>query len=510
MNTTPSLKSANQLFLVVILLMVTLGTLIQAWSTTIGLLITEIFLILAPALLFLRIQRLPLAETIRWRWPGAAPAAFSLLAGLSIGVLAQWYGSFLVQWFGYRLGVTPDFYPTNLGQALILLTGMVVLAPLCEEILFRGVIQRAYEPYGTGRAILWVGLLFALFHLSFLRLFAILPIALVLGWVAWRTHSIASSILVHFAYNLPSTLLIILSSLRPDISQEWTAALPVALLALVAGLLALWRLHHITPAPFPQPEPAPRGSLVARLLPLAAAIVVYLFFAGSELFVNRYPQYLVTRTFTLQPGRWTQEKHLAYELRDRRDQPAGQAACTQRPVSQGFQLECQVHQEAYDVQVGFSRYISAGYDYHFSSLWGSEALALLEAEGDWRNPAGDAYRYQLNGQTLHVEPAGGQPEELALPQGTMLANEWPWKINGLAFTIGLIEQVELAKPQPEPALQEEILIVTGAEPLATPGGNYLAWRVEVGQQSAWYDVNEPHTLLRYDDGQVTYVLTGIQ
>ncbi len=92
----------------------------------------------------------------------------------------------------------------------------------------------------------------------------------------------------------------------------------------------------------------------------------------------------------------------------------------------------------------------------------------------------------------------------------MLANEWPWKINGLAFTIGLIEQVELAKPQPEPALQEEILIVTGAEPLATPGGNYLAWRVEVGQQSAWYDVNEPHTLLRYDDGQVTYVLTSIQ
>jgi hypothetical protein len=54
------------------------------------------------------------------------------------------------------------------------------------------------------------------------------------------------------------------------------------------------------------------------------------------------------------------------------------------------------------------------------------------------------------------------------------------------------------------------VVVQGGEPIATPAGNYLAWRVEVGEQTAWYDVEPPHTLLRYDDGQSIYLLTGVE
>jgi hypothetical protein len=51
------------------------------------------------------------------------------------------------------------------------------------------------------------------------------------------------------------------------------------------------------------------------------------------------------------------------------------------------------------------------------------------------------------------------------------------------------------------------MIIRGGEPLAVPAGNFISWRVIVGQDnSAWYDVDPPFTLLRYDDGIFSYLL----
>jgi hypothetical protein len=41
----------------------------------------------------------------------------------------------------------------------------------------------------------------------------------------------------------------------------------------------------------------------------------------------------------------------------------------------------------------------------------------------------------------------------------------------------------------------------------TPAGNFVAWRVKIGErQTAWYEADPPHRLLKYDDGMHVWLL----
>jgi hypothetical protein len=42
--------------------------------------------------------------------------------------------------------------------------------------------------------------------------------------------------------------------------------------------------------------------------------------------------------------------------------------------------------------------------------------------------------------------------------------------------------------------------------VTTPAGRFTAWRVSVGEETAWYDVAAPHALVKYDDGFLVYLL----
>jgi hypothetical protein len=60
------------------------------------------------------------------------------------------------------------------------------------------------------------------------------------------------------------------------------------------------------------------------------------------------------------------------------------------------------------------------------------------------------------------------------------------------------------------ALDEDRVLLRGEEDVPAPnGGSARAWKVQVGQQTAWYAVELPHTLLRYSDGLgVTWTLNA--
>lgn len=74
------------------------------------------------------------------------------------------------------------------GVVLVVLVGFALGAALSEELLYRGVVMRALEPYGRPAAALSVSLLFGLAHLSLLLmgvpLAEVLPIAIVSGLTA--------------------------------------------------------------------------------------------------------------------------------------------------------------------------------------------------------------------------------------------------------------------------------------------------------------------------------------
>jgi|GEM_PF-1525998 len=82
----------------------------------------------------------------------------------------------------------------------------VILAPLTEEFLFRGVLLRSLSKYGTGFAVVLSSLLFGLIHGNIYQApFAFLA-GIVLAYAAIRSGSIWRAVLVHFAVNLFSCL----------------------------------------------------------------------------------------------------------------------------------------------------------------------------------------------------------------------------------------------------------------------------------------------------------------
>jgi membrane protease YdiL (CAAX protease family) len=80
---------------------------------------------------------------------------------------------------------------------------IVVVAPICEETLFRGwMLQGLRRPLGDKAGLLVTSLLFALGHGSFWNVPSLIWGGLVLGWVSLRSGSVTSSMLVHGAWNL--------------------------------------------------------------------------------------------------------------------------------------------------------------------------------------------------------------------------------------------------------------------------------------------------------------------
>lgn len=82
-----------------------------------------------------------------------------------------------------------------------------VLAPICEELFFRGYLMGVFTRYGRGRAIVSSALLFSLAHGVDM---AFLPRALtgaLLGTITMRTGSLFAAMLVHGCYNIAIILI---------------------------------------------------------------------------------------------------------------------------------------------------------------------------------------------------------------------------------------------------------------------------------------------------------------
>lgn len=79
---------------------------------------------------------------------------------------------------------------------------VVILAPVVEELIFRGVIMSGFiRNYKAAYAIFFSALLFALFHLNPWQFPATFLLGLVLGWLRIRTGSIVACITGHAIHN---------------------------------------------------------------------------------------------------------------------------------------------------------------------------------------------------------------------------------------------------------------------------------------------------------------------
>lgn len=102
-----------------------------------------------------------------------------------------------------------------------LLLAAVVLAPVTEELMFRGVLMRALQPKGKWLAIIVSSLVFASVHVLGLDLellwqsaIVVLPpiflLGIFLGWLTQRTGRLGPAIFLHSGWNLLAAFVLLL------------------------------------------------------------------------------------------------------------------------------------------------------------------------------------------------------------------------------------------------------------------------------------------------------------
>lgn len=163
---------------------------------------------------------------------GEGRITFKLLGGaLVLGMGAMYSWAYIYQIIQQLTGFSDPMNEASTAQAEALLSfsnipGVVVyclyvciIAPVFEEFLFRGILLRTLSKYHVGFAAFATALFFGLMHGNLNQVPGAFLAGLVLAYVAIRSGSIRTPILIHMFINTYSTVMGILSVNKPELEN---------------------------------------------------------------------------------------------------------------------------------------------------------------------------------------------------------------------------------------------------------------------------------------------------
>ena len=166
----------------------------------------------------------------------------------------SWVNAQIPMWEGYlameqsQLEMIEHFLTSD-QFILLTLFHIGVVPSVCEELLFRGYVQRLLErSWGVFAAILLGGILFALFHIRLTQVIPLACIGMLLGWLVWRSGSIIPAMAGHLTNNGGAVLVAYLFSDYVSEQMMQTELPPFWLLLLSAGLtiMLIRYIYHNT------------------------------------------------------------------------------------------------------------------------------------------------------------------------------------------------------------------------------------------------------------------------
>ncbi len=224
----------------------------QAPHVITGLVLTLVFLIGLPPLLYARGLRLDFVATFKLRAPRWTALLAALLLATAGQILAHDIASLQEHFTGEPMKAEQDAWVRLLNDVFahgpIFALGLIALMPaVCEELLFRGFILTGLRrDAGPWASVLVSSLLFGVTHLDPARLGAVTALGALLGLLALRSGSLIPCMLCHFTHN---GLALVIASRLGQLQEAGMfdkAGLPtwplrlVALLALGVGLALLF------------------------------------------------------------------------------------------------------------------------------------------------------------------------------------------------------------------------------------------------------------------------------
>lgn len=122
------------------------------------------------------------------------------------------------------------------GNEFMAFLAVVILAPIAEEILFRGIIFRMLSKHWSEMAAIIVStVLFGLYHGNLMQAIYVLPIGLLLGYTACKCKSVLPCILIHMINNF---MPYVVGVLPEALQVEWLFA--IIMVVCGAVLYGIW------------------------------------------------------------------------------------------------------------------------------------------------------------------------------------------------------------------------------------------------------------------------------
>ena len=206
----PAIVHICILFSAVIFLFVMLGFRVQRNEFYSGILITEFVLIMLPALIFLLAYKYDLKYVLRLNKTGFLNfflIFFIMAFAIPVAGLFNLANLWLVNTIFGKVMVAQPPVAEDLPGLLVNILVIGGSAGICEEFLFRGVIQRGFERFGAVRSILMAAFLFSLTHLDFQKIFGTFMLGALIGFIVYRSNSLYAGMFAHFTNNSLAVLI---------------------------------------------------------------------------------------------------------------------------------------------------------------------------------------------------------------------------------------------------------------------------------------------------------------
>lgn len=125
----------------------------------------------------------------------------------------------------------------NLFSGIVGILHSCIIVPIVEEIGFRGIflaglLKSRCRPW---LAILITAIVFALFHMSLVKIISTFGFGIIIGWLYWRTGSIIPGIVIHIVNN-SLCIVFAFKDLSIDSLAIWWVILVVCLSSLAYGI----------------------------------------------------------------------------------------------------------------------------------------------------------------------------------------------------------------------------------------------------------------------------------
>lgn len=243
-------------FLTAVVLMIVVGATLQGMHSQYGLIASELVCILLPALITAGLMRgepnLPNAQKLGRPsglsvvlWIIVTSALLGFAANALTGILAEVSPPLKEIATAYEAMFQGLMFPDEPLHRYAAIAAICVFAPVCEEVLFRGVILplqlASKRPIAV--VILLNGLMFSLVHMNPLSFVALILVGAFFAHVSILTKSLWACILAHATLNFANGVLgPILAETSTSVSEPVLADYAMAAAVLTPIVAGLWYL----------------------------------------------------------------------------------------------------------------------------------------------------------------------------------------------------------------------------------------------------------------------------